>query len=100
MKNNTEMKNTKALQLLVGTISHIFNATWQALIWMASMALWIIMPCGGALFAGFIVGGMDISDVSGQWSAIAAYAVCIFTGCKAAWDAGKGLKSAFGGIKW
>lgn len=97
-KNNTEM--TKAFQLLVGTVSHVFNACRAALIWIASMALWIIMPCGGAIFAGFIVGGMDTSNAFGQWSAIAVYAVYIGAGYKAAWDAGRGLRAIFGGVRW
>lgn len=90
----------KALRFLTGTVRAGLNKGWQLLIWIASMGAWLLMPCLGVLFAGMIVEGIDTSTDLGQGAVIAAYAVGIVAGCRAAHDAGNGIRQQFGGMKW
>lgn len=95
-----ETKRAKTLRLMVKYGPTALNNGWKFMIWIASVTAWLLMLPASVLFAGAIVEGLDTSTTFGQWSAIAVYIVCIGTGCKAAWDAGKGIKEQFGGVKW
>ena len=93
-------KKAKILRFLVGPYRSGLNAGWKLLIWIITMSGWLLLPCVGVIFAGAIVESIDISTTTGQYAAIAAYIVGIVAGCRAAYEAGQGIKQQYGGIRW
>ena len=94
-------RRDKALRFLTGPYRYGLNLGWQFLIWITCMAGWLLLPCAGVIFAGMVVEAyVNTGTVMGQYAALGAYAVGIIAGCKAARDAGHGIKQQFGGIQW